>query len=114
MHELSVCEALLRQVEAIAKQHQAKTVTAIKLQLGLLCGVEADLLQQAFTIARAGTFAEQAELQIEIVPVRARCQLCGAESEVSPQYLVCKSCGDWHVQVVSGEEMLLARVECEL
>ena len=111
MHELSVCQALLEQVAQLAGQHQARRVTSIKLHIGPLAGVVPELLQHAFTIARAGSVAEQAELHIEPIPVRIRCRQCGAENEAEPNNLVCPACHAWHTDVISGDEMLLASLE---
>jgi len=111
MHELSVCQALLGQVETIARQHGAKEVAKIVLHIGPLAGVESRLLQEAFPIARAGTIAEAAEIQIETFPIRVRCTRCGAESEVVANRLLCGACGDWHTQLISGDELLLASME---
>lgn len=114
MHELSVCQGMLSQVEAIALQHQAKRVAAITLQIGPLSGIEPALLQQAFTLARAGSVAEEATLVIESLPVRVLCRQCGQESDVTPNRLLCSHCGDYHTQLVSGDEMLLASVEMDV
>lgn len=111
MHELSVCQGLLMQVERLATQHQTQQISKIVVKIGPLAGVVPALLEQAFTIARADTVAEQAELVLESLPVRVRCQNCGAESEVSPNCLICGTCGDWQTQLISGDEMLLASVE---
>jgi hydrogenase nickel incorporation protein HypA/HybF len=111
MHELSVCTALMQQVERVAREHGAVRVDRILLQIGPLSGVEAPLLQNAFPLAAAGTLAEAAELVIESIPVRVSCTRCGAETEAAPNRLVCGACGDWRTRVVSGEEMLLARLE---
>lgn len=111
MHEMSICESLLSQVTAIAAEHQSEQVTRIIVRLGPLSNVEAELLLHAFTIAREGTVAYQAELVIESSSIRVRCQTCGAESEVKPNCLLCGVCGDWHTQLLSGDEMLLASVE---
>jgi hydrogenase nickel incorporation protein HypA/HybF len=114
MHELSICQSLLVQVEAIAQQHGAQRVTSITLHIGPLSGVEADLLQHAFTLARAGGVAEGATLAIEILPVRVSCQRCGQESEAAPNRLLCGHCGDYHTRLLSGDEMLLASVELDV
>ncbi len=111
MHELSVCVALMQQVERVAREHRATRVDRILLRIGPLSGVEAPLLQNAFPVASAGTLAENAELEIESIPVRVRCTSCEAETEAAPNRLVCGACGDWRTRVVSGEEMLLARLE---
>ena len=113
MHELSVCQALIRQVQEIARKHPAVAVTAVKLQIGPLSGVEADLLRQAFPLASAGSVAEAAQLVIEKLPIRVRCESCGAETAAEANKLVCGACGDWHTRLLSGDEMLLASVELE-
>lgn len=111
MHELSVCQGMLRQVAEIARQHAATGVTRIRLCLGPLSGVEPALLAQAFPLARAGTIAENAELIIESASVRVRCDSCGAETDAAPSRLLCGSCGDWHTRLISGDELLLTSVE---
>ncbi|WP_353570639.1 hydrogenase maturation nickel metallochaperone HypA [Candidatus Albibeggiatoa sp. nov. BB20] len=113
MHELSICQALMNQVGAVATQHQATKVTSVTVHVGVLSGVEPELLAQAFTIARAGTIAEQAELITETLPIKVRCRQCGAETEASANRLLCAECGDWQTQLISGEELLLASVELE-
>ncbi len=111
MHELSVCNALVDQVENIARQHDAVAVDTILLQIGPLSGIETSLLEHAYPIAAAGTMSENAKLMIESLPVRVRCTQCGAESEVEPNRLLCATCGDFRTNLISGDEMLLARVE---
>lgn len=111
MHELSVCQALINQVEDIARQHRADAVQNIIVRIGPLSGVEPDLLTQAFPLASAGTVARDARLVIERLPIRVRCESCGAESDAEQNRLVCGACGDWHTRLVSGDEMLLASVE---
>jgi hydrogenase nickel incorporation protein HypA/HybF len=111
MHELSVCQALLRQVEEIARSHGAQRVSRVIVRIGPLAGVESTLLQQAYSIARAGTLANAAELIIERLPVRVRCEQCGAESDVPANRLLCLACGDWRTQLIGGDELLLASVE---
>ena len=111
MHEYSVCLALLEQVEQIAREHRARRVERIVLQLGPLSGVEAPLLEHAWPLAAAGSIAVDAELVIETAPVRVRCTQCGAESEAQANRLLCASCGDYRTQLISGDEMLLANLE---
>ena len=111
MHELSICQSMLNQIHAIAQQHQASSVTKVTLRVGPLAGVEPQLLAQAFPLASAGTIADAATLVIESLPIRVRCRNCGEESEVNINRHTCKHCGDYHTQVISGDEMLLANVE---
>ena len=111
MHELSICQQIISQVNEIAIQNQADSVDSITLQIGPLSGVEAPLLNQAFPFAAAQSVAENAALIIEQLPIVIRCQQCGAESQATTNKLVCSQCGDYHTELISGDEMLLASVE---
>ena len=111
MHELSVCMSLLEQVGAIAGEREAGKVTRIELKIGPLSGVEVDLLRNAYPLAAAGTIAEDADLVIDIAGVTVHCNKCGAESDAKPNRLLCGACGDFHTSVVSGDELILQRVE---
>jgi len=111
MHELSVCQALIEQVEAVAREQNAAQVLLIRLGIGPLSGVEPQLLEQAFYIARAGSIAADAELQVNSLPIQVSCRACGAVSEAQAARLVCAVCGDWHTTLVSGDELQLTQVE---
>ncbi len=111
MHELSICQALLNQVEALVRQHGARAARRVTVRVGALSGVVPELLARAFLLARAGTRACDAELIIEYAPVRVRCERCDAQSEASANNLRCAACGDWHTKLVSGDELVLVSVE---
>ncbi len=111
MHELSVCEALLSQVRATANTHGAGSVGKITVRVGPLSGVEPDLLAQAFTIARNGPLTAEATLEIESQPIRIRCRDCGSENEALANRLLCQNCNSYRVDLISGDELLLAQVE---
>lgn len=113
MHELALCQALMSQVETIARDHDADRVTAITLGMGPLSGVEAQLLKNAYPIASAGTIAEGAELMIRTTPVRVHCHSCGADSDALVNRLVCGHCGNWRTRLISGDELLLVSVELD-
>jgi len=111
MHELSVCQALIEQVEALAREQRARRIARIELAVGPLSGVEPQLLEQAYPIAAAGTLAEGAVLYIEPAPVRVHCNRCERDSEASANRLLCAHCGNWQTALLSGDELLLTRVE---
>jgi len=111
MHELSVCLSLLDQVQSIAREHGATRVERILLRIGPLSGVEGELLRNAYPLAAAGTLAEGAVLDIEPAAIRVHCTQCGTESDAAANRLLCAACGSHHTRLVSGDELLLARVE---
>ncbi len=113
MHELSICQALIQQVENIAHERDAQSVSLIVIGVGPLSGVEAQLLKNAYSIASAGTLAEQAELTVNVLPLKVKCNQCGCESEATPNKLSCRHCGHWQTQLISGDELMLLSVELE-
>ncbi|MBF0265983.1 MAG: hydrogenase maturation nickel metallochaperone HypA [Gammaproteobacteria bacterium] len=113
MHELSVCQSIISQVLEVAKQNKAKSVFKISLQIGPLSGVEASLLEAAFPIACAGTIAENAKLETELLPIKVRCQICGNENEAKINHLLCSACNSWQTELISGDEMLLRSIELD-
>ena len=101
----------MTQVETIARDNQATEVTHITLGMGPLSGVEEHLLKHAYPVASAGTVGEGASLIIQTTPVRVRCLICGEESEAPPNRLLCGHCENWRTEVISGDELILVRVE---
>ena len=111
MHELSICQALIAQLEGLAREQAAVRTLRVVVGVGPLSGVEATLLEQAYPIASAGTVAEGSDLVIEQRPVRVHCSQCGRDSDATVNRLLCAHCGDWHTELVSGDELLLVQVE---
>lgn len=113
MHELAICEALMRQVEAIARERGNVAVSEVVVEVGPLSGVEPRLLARAFTVARAGTCAGSAELELVHSPLEIRCRPCGHTGPAAPNRLLCERCESWQVQVVRGADLVLQRVTLE-
>jgi hydrogenase nickel incorporation protein HypA/HybF len=109
MHELSVCQALLAQVDDIARTRGADSIERIEIELGPLCGVEPVLLEQAFVVARQGR-ASNAVLGVTATEVIVACEGCGARTQASPNRLLCGVCGSYRTRLVSGDELHLRRV----
>ena len=103
----------MTQVEKIAHDNDASRIASITLGMGPLSGVEARLLNHAYPVASAGTIAEGAELIIQSIPVCVRCTSCGTESTAEPNRLLCGHCNDWRTELISGDELLLIRVELD-
>lgn len=111
MHELSVCIALVDQVERVAKGRAAAEVARIVVKLGPLSGIEPQLLLRSYPIAAKGSVAENADLKIDRTEVVVHCTQCDCESMVAPNRLLCGECGDFRTRIISGDEMILQSVE---
>lgn len=111
MHELSICQSLIDQLTALAESNGAVGVARAEVEVGVLSGVEARLLESAFEIARFGTVAQDARLETRVVAPRVRCLRCGAESDVTTSDLRCLKCENAQTKLVRGQDLILARVE---
>ena len=111
VHELAICESVLRQVLAVAAERSGGQIRRITLRIGPLAGVEPDLVRLAFPLVAAGTPCEHATLEIEPLAVQVRCQICGETSEVPLNRLLCGYCATSRVDLICGDELLLAWVE---
>lgn len=112
MHELAVAQGLVMEAERVAAAHRAALVERIVVRVGALSGVEPELLERAFDIARAGTCARNATLEFEQGAIEIRCRSCGSHSvAAAPNRLICGACGGWQVDVTAGEDLLLVRLE---
>jgi hydrogenase nickel incorporation protein HypA/HybF len=113
VHELAVAQALVEQVDAVIDQHQASSAALIRVRIGPLAGVVPELLASAFPLAAAGSRMEHALLEFSHAPIKVHCQTCGSDTEAAMNRLICGDCGDWHTQILSGDELLLESVELD-
>ena len=108
MHELGLCEAIVHRVEERAGE---RPVARVRVRVGRLHHVHPEAFEQSFMIAAAGGVAEDAVAELVLVPVRASCPACGAETVAEEQVLACSSCGSVDVELTAGDELMLESIE---
>jgi hydrogenase nickel incorporation protein HypA/HybF len=113
MHEFSLIDSLLRQVNAAAERHGARAITRVTLRVGPLSGAVPDSLQFAFEALREGTLAAGATLVVETTPVVCHCPRCARDFTAAVAQYVCPTCGDAQVEIRGGRELDIAGMEIE-
>jgi hydrogenase nickel incorporation protein HypA/HybF len=114
MHEVSIAQGLLKILEDEAKKHEASRVTRVHVRIGELSTIVPDALTFAFEVVSEGTLADGAELNIEIVPAKGRCDTCDIEFSVdSSTMFLCPQCGGVAAEIVSGKELDVTDIEAE-
>ncbi|MDA8743525.1 hydrogenase maturation nickel metallochaperone HypA [Rubripirellula amarantea] len=109
MHEHSLVKNLLRQADAIRRQHDAMRVDEIRVEIGPLSGVEPLLLASAFKqLACDETFCN-AQLIIDQVELLARCNACDKQFVIHEFDFRCADCGRG-LDVIRGDELQLVSV----
>ena len=114
MHELSIAQALVEQVEAAAAKEQAIRVTRVVIAVGALSGVEPEALRSIFPLVAEDTVAAGAELVIEQVATRVKCRACGQESPAEGFFIGCPACASKDVELISGRELNIKSIELEV
>jgi hydrogenase nickel incorporation protein HypA/HybF len=113
MHEISIIESILEVAEEKAREANSPSITVIKLQLGEFTAIASEALEFAFEVARLGTLAEHARLEVEVVPMTLHCVVCNAEPQPArPMSLICCQCG-FPLQIISGKELQIEFIEIE-
>lgn len=113
MHELSLCRSLIDLLQQQAAVSHFSRVKQLWLEAGPLAAVGPEALKFAFTAASQGTLAEGAVLHLIECPGRAVCRQCGTESAITQWYQACPECGEYQLQVLSGEALQIRELEVE-
>lgn len=110
MHELSLMEEVRQQALQAAAAEGAARITAVRLRVGELAGVDADALRLAFPLVMAGTIAAGATLIIEPEAAEAFCQPCQAPFPPGALHQ-CPRCGQFSAALWRGRSLQLVDLE---
>ena len=114
MHELSIVEALIEQVQSEVEQSgRVGTVRRVDLIIGRLSGASCDSIRFAFDLLKRDTSLEQSDLQITEPPAKCHCRSCNAEIEIDEIVLSCPECAGGNIAIEGGRDLLLQSIEIE-
>jgi hydrogenase nickel incorporation protein HypA/HybF len=111
MHEMSLCESLIRVIEEQAETEQFSRVKTVFLQVGQFASVEPDAMQFCFEVVCRGTIAESAELVIAQLPLQAFCVDCEQNVNLSDRLSPCPLCNGNRLHYQGGNEMRITQLE---
>ena len=113
MHEIKIAEDLSKIVIDAAKKEHLTRVTKVNISFGQLVQIVPDIFEFAFREAVRDTVAMDAELSIEIIPVRMICTGCGNDFEIKENRFKCDVCGSSDLNIISGKELFVKSIEGE-
>ena len=111
MHEAALAESIIKISLETAEKNHSKKISKVGLKLGDMAGVEIEALTMSFNVLKKNTAAENAELEINRVPIRAKCNKCGKIFIVEHYNFFCPEC-DGILILQSGRELLVEYVDC--
>ena len=113
MHEYSIVQSLLESCENHAEENESTKVIKVVVKIGVLSGVESQLLETAFNTFKEGTICDEAQFIINNQKVVIECYECKETSTLENNEFVCPTCQSSDVKVIDGEEMYLMSLEME-
>ncbi len=111
MHELRIAEDLSVIVVAAAAEAGLRRVDSVNICFGQFIQIVPAIFEAAFREAVKESPAEEAELNIEIIPAELRCLPCGAVFNPDNNSYVCQTCGSEEIAVVHGKELFIKSIE---
>jgi hydrogenase nickel incorporation protein HypA/HybF len=113
MHEMSLCEGVLKILQESAKLQNFTRVKGVWLEIGQLSGAEPEAMRFCFDAVMRDTLAHGAKLEIIEQPGEAWCMQCAKRVEVHQRFDACPDCGSYQLQVTAGDEMKIKELEVE-
>ncbi len=113
MHEYSIVQSLIDSCEEHAKANDASKITKVVVKIGVMSGVEPDLLQTAFDTFKEATICEEAQFIMNIQKVKISCNDCQSKNELEKNEYLCPKCQSSNINIIDGEDMFLMQLELE-
>ena len=108
MHELALAQAI---VDTVVRYADGRRVDRVEVRIGHFRQVVPDSLQFSWELLVEGTELSGCALDVEHVPAVLDCRRCAGVSTLDLPILVCPVCGSTDVDLVSGEEFLVASID---
>src|SRR2546430_14117827 len=104
MDERELTNYLLAIVDQTAYRLAARRILGVHLAIGGRRKFDYQALQITFHDAARGTVAEDAQLFVDVLPVRHHCQKCGYTFDTTCVECACPECGHPHTEMIGGGE----------
>ena len=112
MHEMGIALQIIEIASASIPQSETPVqVEKVNLKVGKLAAIVPDSLRFCFEIAAKDTLLAGATLEIEEVPVRARCKECDVEWTIHEPVFQCQQCKSGQLDIISGRELNIESIE---
>lgn len=112
MHEMGIALEIIDIAAAsIPADLAGVQVKTVNLKVGKLAAIVPESLRFCFAVATKNGPLDGAELVIEEIPVRARCEHCRHEWHVEGPAFRCPQCAAGRITLLSGRELNIESIE---
>ena len=113
MHELSLAGGILRVLEQTRARDPFERITQLRLEVGVLAGVEVESLRFALNSIAHSTVLASANIEIYELPGIAWCLPCGQSVTITSRLDACPHCGGYQLQPTGGTELRVVDMQVE-
>ena len=113
MHELSLAGGILRVLEQTSERDPFERITQLRLEVGVLAGVEIESLRFALSSIAANSILAGASIEIDQPPGIAWCLPCSQSVTITSRLDACPHCGAYQLQPTGGTEMRVVDMQVE-
>ena len=113
MHELSICQSMLRIVDSTMEKHEGATLRKIFLDVGRGSTIEPILLREAFAVITSGGPYDGTELVVNDIPISGMCRECEKDFTYEELAVGCPSCGSTNIEITAGLELDIKALEID-
>ena len=112
MHELAIARTLFNQALEAASRSGIDRINCIKIKLGVASGIDIDILKHSMVEHFfPETIAEDAQIDIALEPLIAKCIKCRKEITQIGVGGSCPKCGSMELDIVGGIKVTVEGVE---
>ena len=110
MHELGICDALLKMVRNIAQEEALEEISRITIEVGSLSGVVPAYMSDCWMAVTDGTELQDVEFVVEELEGTAQCMDCGEEFPADFNHLRCPKCNSEKLAPLTGRDLTLKEI----
>ncbi len=116
MHEMGIAMQVVEIATSTLKENVPEPrkdirVEQVNLRIGKLSSVIPESLRFCFEIITRDTVLSGAKLEIEEIPVVARCKDCQSQWTITGPVFRCEKCQSGSLEILSGQELEIVSLE---
>ncbi len=114
MHEGNFTEQIVEALLSELSPYAGARPKRVCVEVGEMLHLIPETVRAHYEMLTRGTPLAGAELELQEVPVRVLCDMCGQRGTVEDHHvLLCPCCGASRVKVLSGREVIIRSIELE-
>ncbi len=102
---MSIVMSIVDIAENEARKANADVISELELDIGTVSGIETDALNFAFDSIKSKTMLKDADIKINIIQAKSKCEDCLFIFDTDNVYNLCPKCNSYKTNIIQGKEM---------